>query len=69
MDRNFFLLKAMMEHFYFGGFMAIAFARVSIHTRAKGHSALAASSYRSGTRLHDSLKDYDYSNRHDVAFS
>ena len=51
--------------------MAIAFAHVSIHTRAKGHSAIAASSYRSGTRLLDSRTGltHDFSNRHDVAFS
>ncbi|HAT8326960.1 TPA: Ti-type conjugative transfer relaxase TraA [Legionella pneumophila] len=51
--------------------MAIAFARVSIHSRAKGHSALAASSYRAGIKLFDSRtgQTYDYSNRHDVVFS
>ncbi len=56
---------------YFGDFMAIAFARVSIHTRSKGHSALAASSYRSGTQLHDfrTGQNHDFSNRHDVVFS
>lgn len=51
--------------------MAIAFARVSIHTRSKGHSAVAASSYRSGIHLHDERtgKNHDYSHRHDVIFS
>lgn len=51
--------------------MAIAFANVSIHTRAKGHSAVAASSYRSGTKLYDSRTGitHDFSNRHDVVFS
>ncbi|MGX8741960.1 Ti-type conjugative transfer relaxase TraA [Legionella pneumophila] len=52
-------------------FMAIAFAQVSIHSRAKGHSAIAASSYRSGNRLYDSRTGitHDYSNRHDVIYS
>ena len=51
--------------------MAIAFARVSIHSRSKGHSALAASSYRSGIQLHDfrTGQNHDFSNRHDVVFS
>ncbi len=31
--------------------MAIAFARVSIHSRSKGHSAVAAISYRAGIKL------------------
>ncbi len=51
--------------------MAIAFAHVSIHTRSKGHSALAASSYRAGVRLFDARtgETHDFSNRHDVAYS
>ncbi len=51
--------------------MAIAFARVSIHSRSKGHSAVAASSYRSGTKLLDNRTGltHDFSNRHDVAYS
>ncbi len=51
--------------------MAIAFAHVSIHSRSKGHSAIAASSYRTGTRLFDSRtgRTHDYSNRHDVAYT
>ncbi|AOU32774.1 TPA: Ti-type conjugative transfer relaxase TraA [Legionella pneumophila subsp. pneumophila] len=51
--------------------MAIAFAQVSIHSRAKGHSAIAASSYRSGTKLYDARTGvtHDYSNRHDVIYS
>ncbi|ARG98618.1 Ti-type conjugative transfer relaxase TraA [Legionella micdadei] len=51
--------------------MAIAFAHVSIHSRAKGHSALAASSYRAGVKLFDSRtgQSHDYSHRHDVIFS
>ena len=51
--------------------MAIAFVRVTIHTRAKGHSATAASSYRSGSRLVDARTGltHDYSARHDVVFS
>ncbi|HHW3676492.1 TPA: Ti-type conjugative transfer relaxase TraA [Legionella pneumophila] len=52
-------------------FMAIAFAQVSIHSRAKGHSAIAASSYRSGVKLYDTRTGitHDYSNRHDVIYS
>ncbi|MFO2814174.1 Ti-type conjugative transfer relaxase TraA [Legionella pneumophila serogroup 1] len=52
-------------------FMAIAFAQVSIHSRAKGHSAIAASSYRSGAKLYDARTGitHDYSNRHDVIYS
>ncbi|WP_415270916.1 Ti-type conjugative transfer relaxase TraA [Legionella pneumophila] len=52
-------------------FMAIAFAQVSIHSRAKGYSAIAASSYRSGAKLYDARTGitHDYSNRHDVIYS
>ena len=51
--------------------MAIAFARVSIHSRSQRHSAVAASSYRSGTKLLDNRTGliHDFSNRHDVAYS
>lgn len=51
--------------------MAIAFAQVSIHSRSKGHSAIAASSYRTGSRLYDMRTGltYDYSKRHDVIYS
>ncbi|HAU2169434.1 TPA: Ti-type conjugative transfer relaxase TraA [Legionella pneumophila] len=51
--------------------MAIAFAQVSIHSRAKGHSAIAASSYRSGVKLYDARTGitHDYSNRHGVIYS
>ena len=51
--------------------MAIAFAHVSIHSRSKGHSAIAASSYRAGMRLFDNRtgQTHDFSNRHDVAYS
>ncbi|KTC97875.1 Ti-type conjugative transfer relaxase TraA [Legionella erythra] len=51
--------------------MAIAFARVSIHTRSKGHSAVAASAYRTATKLLDERTgtDYDFSNRREVVFS
>lgn len=51
--------------------MAIAFAQASIHSRAKGHSAIAASSYRSGAKLYDARTGitHDYSNRHDVIYS
>ncbi|KTD65373.1 Ti-type conjugative transfer relaxase TraA [Legionella spiritensis] len=51
--------------------MAIAFARVSIHSRSKGHSVVAAAAYRSGQKLQDSRTGFthDFSNRHDVVFS
>ncbi|HHT9706120.1 Ti-type conjugative transfer relaxase TraA [Legionella pneumophila serogroup 8] len=51
--------------------MAIAFAQVSIHSRSKGHSAVAAAAYRSGARLYDDRigRAYDFSKRDDVAFS
>ncbi|KTC98701.1 Ti-type conjugative transfer relaxase TraA [Legionella erythra] len=51
--------------------MAIAFARVSIHTRSKGHSAVAASAYRTASKLFDERTgtDYDYSRRREVVFS
>lgn len=49
----------------------LLFRLYPIHTRAKGHSAIAASSYRSGSRLLDSRTGlmHDFSNRHAVAFS
>lgn len=51
--------------------MAIAFAQVSIHSRSKGHSAIAASSYRTGSKLYDMRTGltHDYSNRDDVIYS
>ncbi|HAT9014035.1 TPA: Ti-type conjugative transfer relaxase TraA [Legionella pneumophila subsp. pneumophila] len=55
----------------FGDSVAIAFAQVSIHSRSKGHSAVAAAAYRSGARLYDDRigRTYDFSKRHDVVFS
>ncbi|HAT3883266.1 Ti-type conjugative transfer relaxase TraA [Legionella pneumophila serogroup 1] len=51
--------------------MAIAFAKVSIHSRSKGHSAVAAAAYRSGAKLYDDRigRTYDFSKRDDVVFS
>lgn len=51
--------------------MAIAFARVSIHSRSKGHSAVAASAYRTASKLFDERigTNYDFSNRSEVVFS
>ncbi|HBD7142687.1 TPA: Ti-type conjugative transfer relaxase TraA [Legionella pneumophila] len=51
--------------------MAIAFAQVSIHSRSKGHSAVAAAAYRSGAQLYDDRigRTYDFSKRDDVLFS
>ncbi|MBB71487.1 MAG: Ti-type conjugative transfer relaxase TraA [Legionellales bacterium] len=50
--------------------MAIAFARMTIHTRTKGHSAVAGSAYRSGKVLVDERtgETHDYENRDDVLF-
>ncbi len=50
--------------------MAIAFARASIYSRRKGHSAVAASAYRSGSKLYDKRTGitYDYTKRTDVKF-
>ncbi|WP_367606733.1 MobA/MobL family protein [Legionella sp. W05-934-2] len=51
--------------------MAIAFAHVSIHSRSKGHSAVAAAAYRSGVKLYDDRigQVYDFSHRDDVKHS
>ncbi|MGL6028174.1 MAG: MobA/MobL family protein, partial [Legionella sp.] len=72
MDRYLIYQKATMEQHPKGlRFMAIAFAQASIHSRAKGHSALAASSYRTASKLYDERTGitYDYSKRDDVVFS
>jgi Ti-type conjugative transfer relaxase TraA len=72
MDKIFFIQsKQPMDHLHEGVSMAIAFARVSIHSRSKGHSAVAASAYRSGTKIVDSRTGltHDFSNRHDVVYS
>lgn len=70
MDRFFYSNKAMMDHLHKGVSMAIAFARVTIHSRSKGHSAVAASAYRTGTRQIDERTGlvYDFSHRADVVF-
>ncbi|QEY51395.1 Ti-type conjugative transfer relaxase TraA [Legionella longbeachae] len=54
-----------------GDSVAIAFAQVSIHSRSKGHSAVAAAAYRSGAQLYDDRigRTYDFSKRDDVVFS
>lgn len=51
--------------------MAIAFAHVSIHSRSKGHSAVAASAYRTANKLFDSRTGitHDYSKRRDVVYA
>ena len=60
-----------MDHIYNGVSMAIAFAQVSIHSRAKGHSAVAAAAYRAGVSLTDERTGivYDFSHRKDVIYS
>jgi len=51
--------------------MAIAFAQVSIHSRTKGHSAVAAAAYRSASKLLDERTGitYDFTHRKDVIFT
>ena len=51
--------------------MAIAFAHVSIHSRSKSHSAVAASAYRTASKLLDSRTGitHDYSKRRDVVYA
>jgi Ti-type conjugative transfer relaxase TraA len=51
--------------------MAIAFAKVSLVSRAQGHSAVAAAAYRSGTCLTDERTGlvHDYTKRTDVVFT
>ncbi len=50
--------------------MAIAFIRHGIHSRAKGHSAVAAAAYRAGERLYDERtgETHDFTKRKDVVF-
>ncbi len=51
--------------------MAIAFARVHIHSRSHGQSAVAGSAYRSGSKLLDQRtgETHDYSSRLDVVYT
>lgn len=51
--------------------MAIDYASVTIHSRAKGHSAVAAAAYRSAERLFDERygKEYNYENKENVVYS
>src|SRR3990167_6160412 len=51
--------------------MAIAFAKVSIHSRSKGLSSVAGAAYRSGSILTDARtgETHDYRNRKDVIYS
>lgn len=51
--------------------MAIAFARMSVHTRTKGHSAIAGAAYRAGMELYDERtgETHNYANRADVVYS
>ncbi len=51
--------------------MAIAFSRVSIHSRSKGHSAVAGAAYRAGIALFDerSGETYDFTQKSEVSFS
>jgi Ti-type conjugative transfer relaxase TraA len=51
--------------------MAIAFAQATIHTRSKGHSAVAAAAYRAGIKLEDERTGliHDFQKRADINFS
>ncbi len=50
--------------------MAIAFARISIHSRSQGHSAVAGAAYRSGQQLTDQRtgENHNFENRNDVVY-
>lgn len=51
--------------------LAIAYARVTIHSRTRGHSAVAAAAYRSGLKLvaEKTGVSHTYTGRKDVQFS
>ena len=51
--------------------MAIAFARISYHSRSQGHSAVAGAAYRSGIELKDNRTGevHNFKNRSDVIYS
>ena len=51
--------------------MAIEYVSVTIHTRSKGHSAVAAAAYRSAERLYDERygKEYNFENKENVVYS
>lgn len=51
--------------------MAIAFARISYHSRSQGHSAVAGAAYRAGVELkdHRTGEMHNFKNRSDVIYS
>ncbi|HEY2566769.1 MAG TPA: Ti-type conjugative transfer relaxase TraA, partial [Candidatus Aquirickettsiella sp.] len=51
--------------------MAIAFARISYHSRSQGHSAVAGAAYRSGVELKDDRTGeiHNFKKRSDVVYS
>lgn len=51
--------------------MAIAFARISYHSRSQGHSAVAGAAYRAGVELKDNGTGevHNFKNRSDVIYS
>ncbi|HEY2566757.1 MAG TPA: Ti-type conjugative transfer relaxase TraA, partial [Candidatus Aquirickettsiella sp.] len=51
--------------------MAIAFARISYHSRSQGHSAVAGAAYRAGVELKDDRtgETHNFKNRSDVVYS
>src|SRR3990167_616242 len=51
--------------------MAIAYTRVTIHTRSKGHSAVAGAAYRAGEKLFDERtgETFDFTKRSDIIHS
>ena len=64
-------IKQPMDHLHEGVSVAIAFARSTVHSRAKGHSAVAAAAYRTASKLLDERTGitYDFTHRHDVKYS
>lgn len=50
--------------------MTIASARISIHSRSQGHSAVAGAAYRSGSLLRDERTDetHNFENKKDVQY-
>lgn len=63
------MCKLKFACYYFE--MAIAFARISYHSRSQGHSAVAGAAYRAGVELKDDRTGeiHNFKNRSDVVYS
>ena len=63
------MCKLKFACYYFE--MAIAFARISYHSRSQGHSAVAGAAYRAGIELkdHRTGEIHNFKNRSDVIYS